>query len=97
MQAFQPTGDTVNIGLSASSQPLTLPNMGDVSSNIVITNIGTQTLFFKLGNSAVTVTASNGMPIIANTSRPIARGDATTIAVIGAAGSTVYVTAGLGT
>lgn len=95
MQTFQPTGDTVSIGLSASSQPLTLTDLGGVSGAIVITNIGTANGFFKLGGSAVTVTATNGMPILANSSIPISKGDATTLAVIGAAGSTIYATSGI--
>lgn len=93
---FQPLGDTVSIALSASSQALALTDAAGVSATIVLTNLGTQNAFFKVGSSGVTVTATNGMPLASGQRLQVGKGEATHVAVIGAAGSTIYATTGIG-
>lgn len=93
---FQPLGDTVSIALSAASQALALTDAAGVSATVVLTNLGTQNAFFKVGGSGITVTATNGMPLASGQRLQVGKGEATHVAVIGAAGSTIYATTGIG-
>ena len=98
--AFSAVGDTVNVAVTGTSQviPLTAG-----TTNVLLTNIGTQTVFTKFGNSAVTVTVNNGNPLLANSTQSFGKtidasnNEATHCAVIAVGvGSTVYVSTGRG-
>ena len=91
---FAFASDTVNIAVTAISQALALTaGIG----NVMITNIGAQTVFIKFGNSAITVTVSNGYPVLGNSTQAFAKGESTHCAAIAAAaGSTLYSTSGEG-
>ena len=98
--AFSAVGDTVNLAVTATTQTIAL-TAG--TNNVLVTNIGTQTVFIKIGNSAVTVTATNGYPLLANSTQAFSQTisasntEATHCAVIAAAvGSTVYISTGDG-
>jgi hypothetical protein len=96
---FQPDGganSTTNGAVTASSTQITLPAMGFDGGQLLITNIGTQTVFMAYGN--VTASLTTSMPILPNTAQTIsAPGGVTQISVIAAAtGSTLYTTVGRG-
>lgn len=96
-RAFEPTAGTLNsgdmTGSSITVTPFTRPS--DVNSSVRLANIGTQVVYVRLDGTAPTT--STGFPMLANTvetfSMPVG---STTVKVIGAAGSTLYVTAGRG-
>lgn len=96
---FQPAGgvsSTTNIAVTASSQQLTLPSIGADGGSLVLTNIGTQTVFIAYGS--VTASVSTSMPLLPNSSQVISiPGGVSQLSVIAAAtGSTLYATAGQG-
>ena len=98
--AFSAVGDTVNLAVTGTAQTIALTTG---TNNVMVTNIGTQTVFIRFGNSAVTVTVNNGYPLLANSTQSFSQtiaasnAEATTCAVIAAAvGSTVYISTGEG-
>jgi hypothetical protein len=95
---FQPkstAANTTNIAVTATNQTFTLPTRS-AGGQVLLTNVGTQTVFIALGT--VTSVATTSMPLIANTSRVISVPDGvTTLSVIAAnTGSTLYATDGIG-
>ena len=93
-EPFTFASDTVNIAVTATSQALAL-TAG--TGNVMLTNTGSQTVFIKLGDSAITVTVANGYPLLANSTQSFTKGSATHCAAIAAAtGSTMYATSGEG-
>jgi hypothetical protein len=103
MDLFQPfspaNGATRNIVVSASSQALVFP-AGLDSPQLLLVNSGTLVTFVRLSPTSDTAAATTAdMPLLPNTSRIVTRatGDAMTLRAIGSgAGSTLYVTPGIG-
>jgi len=91
---------TANVAVTGTAQDLTLPTSTSTPEQglkqIVLTAVGTQTVFFRWDGTTVTV--SNGMPVLANSQFVISVPVATTaLSVIAAApGSTAYATLGAG-
>lgn len=95
---FQPiptAANTLSIAVTASNQTFTLP-VNVQNGQILLTNIGTQTVFVAMGTVTSSITTS--MPLMANTASIFTIPDAvTTLSVIaGNTGSTLYATAGVG-
>jgi hypothetical protein len=94
-RTFEPVGATQNSVMDGTAKTLTFPLASDKNSvyNVVVS--GTALAFTRL--DATTPTTTNAKAMLANSdqtlSRPVGN---TTIKLIGAAGSTVYVTAGRG-
>ncbi len=64
MKAFIPTGDTVNIDVSAASQAVLIgPNPAAGAVVVRIMNNGSATVWINLGPSTVTATTAAGIPI----------------------------------
>lgn len=103
--AFLPTGPTVNIAVSGTAQNLVLPTatstgltanqVATLSQNVVLTNVGTQTVFFRVG---ATATVSNAMPLLPNSQVVISvpSSGATASVIAATTGSTLYATVGYG-
>lgn len=94
---FTPIGSTSNIAVTATSQVLLVPSIGNTSGTLRIINSGSQTIFLNFGSSAAVATVAAGMPMLPNTVETFASGQFTHIAVIApATGSTLYITSGAG-
>jgi hypothetical protein len=97
LSPFLPQG-TANIAVTASAQTLTLPApvVPGILSQLVLTNIGTQTVFARWDGTTATV--SNAMPLLANSQVIVSVPTTTTaLSVISAStGSTLYATIGAG-
>lgn len=96
---FQPNGgaaSTTNAAVTTSSAQITLPAISSDGGSLMLTNIGTQTVFVSYGT--VTASISTSMPVLANSAQVISMpGGVSTISVIAAAaGSTLYATFGSG-
>ena len=96
---FQPNGgaaSTTNGSVTAASTQITLPAVGSDGGTLLLTNIGTQTVFIAYG--AVTASLTTSMPILANSAQTISiPGNVSQLSVIAAAtGSTLYATVGGG-
>lgn len=97
---FQPVNgaaNTVSQAVTATSAQIALTgNIPADGGTLLLTNIGTQTVFVAYGTTTASVTTS--MPLLANTAQTISahpRGQ--NLSVIAAAtGSTLYVTFGSG-
>lgn len=96
LRPFSPAGDTVSLAVltTSANKAVTAPAIGNRS--IRIYNAGTAEVFIAIGDSSVTVTASNGIPL-----KPgdfeifLLKNNATHVAAIAAAtGSTIYLTTG---
>lgn len=97
IRPFQPKGVTVNLAVTGSSQPIQITRSGVGTQSVRIHNIGNQTVFLNFGiDNTVTVTATNGFPILANTYETFTfEHDFNYIAAIAATtGSTIYITTG---
>jgi hypothetical protein len=89
--------DTTNLAVTSSAQNITLPSAqaGPVSRQIVFSNVGTQTVFFRCDGATATV--SNAMPIMANSQFILTHSSAATCSAIAVGtGSTLYATSGIG-
>lgn len=99
IHAFQADGDTVNINVSASAQPIQISNAkGGI--DVLIMNNGTATVWIKFGKSDVEATTAAGRPVgpgVETVQRIPPLGDALFVSAI-AAGSTgrIYFTPGTG-
>lgn len=98
MKPFAPTGDTVNIAVSASSQRVAIGSCDQVR----VMNNGSATVWCMIGDGTVTVTATDGFPVGPGVTEVLSVpnsliGDAPNVAVIaaGATGS-IYFTPGTG-
>lgn len=97
---FQPAAGaatTSSIAVTTASQTLTLsPGVGSDGGSMRVANLGTQTIFVALG--AVTSSMTTSLPMVANSVEIFSLpGGVNTLSVIAAAaGSTVYVTIGMG-
>jgi hypothetical protein len=94
-RAFEPSGDTQNAVMDGTAKTLTFPRGSDVDTTVNLVIVGTSTAFVRV--DGVTPTTSNAKPCLAGTDQCISMpAGSTTVKLIGAAGSTVYVTAGRG-
>lgn len=96
---FQPDGgasSTTNLAVTASSQQLTLPPIDAAGQAILLTNIGSQTVFVAYGNVTASVTTS--MPLMPNTAIVFTAppGVSQLSAIAASPGSTLYATVGRG-
>lgn len=96
---FVPSGATVNIDVSSSSQRIAIES----ASQVRVMNNGTATVWIAFGGSTVTTTAAAGMPVgpgvteVLNFDGPTGANPNRNVAVI-AAGATgrIYFTPGIG-
>lgn len=91
--------DTTNLAVTGTAQNLTLSTervANTFQRQVVLTNIGTQTVFFR--HDGTTATVANGMPLIANSQVVLTLPYSTNAlsAIAGAVGSTLYATVGAG-
>jgi hypothetical protein len=97
---FQPTGgaaSTVNATVTTSSAQISLGNaVGADGGSMLLTNIGTQTVFIAYGTVTASITTS--MPLLPNTATVIsAPAGITSLSVIASSvGSVLYITTGCG-
>lgn len=94
---FEPlSGGTQSLAVTGSDQLVTLTQViPPEGCAAMLTNIGTQTVFVRL--DATTVTAANGMPVLANSQVTFGVNfGATPRAIAAATGSTIYLTLGNG-
>lgn len=87
---------TVNLAVTGTSQTLTVGAVPAGRTALLLTNIGTKTVFWRYGSSAATAAAS--VPIMANTSMIVdfPEGETAISAIAGDTGSTLYATPGIG-
>lgn len=98
INAFKPYDSaTVNSTLDGNSNRVALPYPARSNDVVKVANIGTSAAFIKIGDSAVAAATTTSMPVLANSVEvfTLNTGD-THVAIIGAAGSVVYVTMGTG-
>jgi hypothetical protein len=92
---FKPTGATQNSVMDGTAKTITIERQSDVDGSVNLVVVGTSTAFVRL--DGVTPTTSNAKPLLAGTDSTLGLpAGATTVKLIGAAGSTVYVTPGRG-
>ena len=98
---FVPMGLTQSAAVSTVAT-LTITNHAQAQT-VRLANIGTQTVYVLFNTPGTTATASNAMPLLANTVEVFtvgadASGGVTIqhVTALGAAGSTLYVTRGIG-
>lgn len=94
-RVFEPTAATQNVAMDGTAKTITVAAAGDRNCVVNIVVDGTATAFVRVdGVTAATTTAK---PLLANTDQNISMPlGMTTVKLIGAAGSTVYVTPGKG-
>lgn len=95
MRPFEATEATQNVAMDGTAKSITIGRPSDVECAVNIVVIGTQTVFVRLDGTVPTTT--NAKPLLANTDSTlwVSQG-VTTVRLIGAAGSTAYVTPGRG-
>jgi hypothetical protein len=96
MKPFEPSGATqVSAAMDGTAKTITIDRVSDVDGSVNIVVIGTATVFIRL--DGVTPTITNAKPLLANSDQTFTMpSGATTVKMIGAAGSTCYVTRGRG-
>lgn len=94
---FLPQG-TTNIAVTGTAQSLSIgtSTLPSTLTQLVLTNVGTQTVFYRADGTAATT--ANGMPILANSSITVSVPASTTaLSVISSTtGSVLYSTVGAG-
>lgn len=94
-RAFEPLGATQNSVMDGSAKTITIAAAGDKDSTVNLVVSGTAIAFVRVDGT--TPTTSNAKPLLPNTDQCVSMPPgATTVKLIGAAGSTVYVTPGRG-
>lgn len=98
MNSFKPYKiSTKNQALDGNSHAIALPQVARSGDVIKVVVIGTEAAFIKTGSSTVTASTSTDMPQLAGSVETYSLDDGTShIAVNGSAGSTVYITMGVG-
>lgn len=99
MQPFTPaTGATQTISATAVSGLITLSVPGANADQVLLTNAGPNTVFWRAGDGAVVSIAAVDCPILPGAAVVFSTGPASVIAAICAGGqtATLYVTPGLG-
>ena len=95
MRPFEPTGDTQNVAMDGTAKTITIARQSDVDGSVNVVVSGTQTVFVRVDGT--TPTTSNAKPLLASTDSTLTMPTgSTTVKLIGAAGSTAYVTPGRG-
>lgn len=88
---------TVSSTLDGNSNRVALPYPARSADVVKVANIGTAAAFVKVGGAAVAASASTSMPVLANSVEVFTLNEGEShVAIIGAAGSVVYVTMGTG-
>ena len=87
---------TVNVAVTGTAQNLTIATAEVSARQVVFTNVGTQTVFFRC--DGVTATSSNAMPLLSNSQvvLTIPGPQTTCSAIASTTGSTMYATVGSG-
>lgn len=94
-RSFEPQGATQNAVMDGTAKTITIAAAGDRDSVVNIVVSGTATAFVRLDGT--TPTTTNAKPLLAGTDQTLSMpAGATAVKLIGAAGSTVYVTPGRG-
>lgn len=94
-RTFEPTGATQNSAMDGTAKTVTIAAAGDRNSVVNLVCSGTAVAFVRIDGT--TPTTTNAKPLLANSDQNISLPPgATTVKLIGAAGSTVYVTPGRG-
>ena len=96
---FSPAGgmaSTTNIAVTAVSQQLTLPPIPNDGATVLLTNVGTQTVFFGYGVGTASITTS--VPLLAGSSQTfdVSQGVSQIAVIAAATGSTLYASVGRG-
>lgn len=95
MRIFLPNGDTQNVAMDGTAKTITIARQSDIEGSVNLVVVGTATAFVRLDGTVPTT--SNAKPLLASTDQSIGLpAGSTTVKLIGAAGSTVYVTPGTG-
>lgn len=90
---FEPTGDTQNVAMDGTAKTITIARPSDKDGSVNIVIIGTQTVFVRVDGTVPTT--SNAKPLYAGSDGTLGMpAGSTTVKLIGAAGSTAYVTPG---
>ena len=91
---FAPSS-TQSVAVTVAEQTLSFPDVNG-SRTLRLVNSGSTTIFILI-NGSTTVTTANGFPMLGNTVEMFAAPNTCTVRVIaGGAGSTLYVTSGMG-
>lgn len=98
INAFKPYDyATLKSTLDGNSNRVALPYPARSNDVVRIANVGTSAAFIKIGGSAVAAATATSMPVLANSVEVFTLNtEETHVAIIGAAGSDVYVTMGTG-
>lgn len=97
-RAFRPLAATQNIAVTATAQTVTL-NLSFGVFAVRFCNVGTQTIFFLMGESSQTdATVSNAIPLPSGQTEifTFPQGTRTYSVIASATGSTLYTTVGEG-
>lgn len=91
-------GGTVNVAVLATVVTVAITPAGIGTRSVRLFNSGTNVIFVNFGDTTVTATVANSMPMLPNSVETFYfHNDWTTIAVIaGATGNTLYATMGEG-
>lgn len=90
---FDATGDTQNSVMDGTAKTITIARQSDVDGSVNLVVDGSVKAFVRLDGTAPTI--SNAKPLLPGTDQTLALPvGSTTVKLIGAAGSTVYVTPG---
>lgn len=94
IRPFEPLGDTQNVAMDGTAKTITLTEkLSDKDGTVNLVVIGTATAFVRLDGT--TPTTSNAKPLAAGSDQCLAMPTGKLeVKLIGAAGSTVYVTPG---
>jgi hypothetical protein len=95
--SFQPLGDTVNINISGTSQPIKISDAGPTSVRVF--NDGSATVWIAFGTATLTTAATTGIPIGTKASAVFTVPAGSAVWVAGIAASTtgiIYFTPGAG-
>jgi hypothetical protein len=95
LRPFKPTGATQNSVMDGTAKTITIARQSDVNGSVNLTVVGTAIAFVTLDGT--TPTTSNAKPLINNSDSTLEMPSGKLeVKLIGAAGSTVYVTPGRG-
>lgn len=93
MKAFEPLGATQNVAMDGTAKTITIARLSDREGSVNLVCAGTAVAFVRLDGT--TPTTSNAKPLLANTDQTLTMPTGKLeVKLIGAAGSTVYVTPG---
>ena len=100
MKALIIIGSTVNqsVGTSTAATQVFSGNPQNSSAQVLLTNVGSNTVFVAFGDSTVTTTVTAGCPLLANSAQTfsVKATDTHFAAISAATGNTLYATPGQG-